>query len=76
MKAEDGEDLAHMEILCHGNTKQIVGARVEGTFDKYLEPMAKKHEVEKHPIKDGTDVLLLNSFDATNKNMNNHHFIL
>jgi hypothetical protein len=26
--------------------------------------MAKKHEVEQHPIKDGTEVLLLNSFDG------------
>ena len=46
------------------NTKQIVGTRVDGNFEKYLELMAKKHEVEQHPIKDGTDVLLLNSFDG------------
>ena len=67
VKPEDGEDLAHMEMLCCGNTKQIVGARVEGSFDKYLELMAKKHEVQHHPIKDGSNVLLLNSFDGADK---------
>ena len=53
-----------MEMLCLGNSKQIVGMRVDGSFASYLELMAKKHEVQHHPIKNGTEVLLLNSFDG------------
>ena len=55
LKAEDGQDLTHMEMLCRENITQIVGAKVEGCFASYLDLMEKKHEVQNHAIQDGID---------------------
>ena len=63
MKCEDEDDLRNMEVLSRDVTN-MTGALLEGTFVDYLELMAKKHEVQGHPIENGESVILLNSFDG------------
>jgi hypothetical protein len=63
VKADDKNDLKNLIMLTH-DRKKVVGAKLDGSFDDYVEPMAHKHEMEGQRITDGSDNILLNLFDG------------
>ena len=63
VKVDDENDMKNLIMLTH-DRKKVVGAKLDGSFEDYLELMTHKHETEGRGISDGSDIILLNSFDG------------
>ncbi len=63
VKVDDENDMKNLIMLTH-DRKKVVGAKLDGSFEDYLELMTHKHETEGRGITDGSDIILLNSFDG------------